>query len=68
MANIVSAALNRNQASGSAKTIWSITFVNEKERSGTIEPLGDGLYILHRAGTPYYFAADKVVYMYPNPD
>lgn len=67
MGNPVRAALNRNHSPGDEEIIWSVTFVNEKERSGTIEAIGDGTYILHREGAPYYFSEDKVVYLYPNP-
>nr|WP_314540098.1 hypothetical protein [uncultured Massilia sp.] len=66
--DIVEAALRDHfEEQGEDAARWQVHFINQETRKGDLEALGDANYVLRRTSTktPYYFSADKVVYLYP---
>ncbi len=67
--DIIEAALADHHAiNGDTDTRWNVKFVNNDQRKGDLEALGDGNYVLKRSSTqkPYYFSANAVVFLFPD--
>jgi len=66
MSDVVGQAIaNQEDRPGHGELTWSVTFINNETKSGTIGIVGDGTYALEKGERVWFFTADKVIYLHP---